>query len=126
MENNLANTAVWFEIPATKFSRAVNFYRHILDVEMTEETMDGLKMGLFPHSKTSVSDAIIYGMDFKPNKEGSVVYLNGGDDLANALSKIEGAGGQVIIPKTHLGDEIGYIAHFLDTEGNRVGLHSMH
>ncbi|MCK4708501.1 MAG: VOC family protein [Gammaproteobacteria bacterium] len=126
MDNKVANTAVWFEIPATEFKRAVKFYHEILDVEMHEEKMDGLLLGLFPHDKTSVSGAIIYGMDFKPNKDGSIVYLNGGDDLSTALSKVEDAGGQVIIPKTHLGDEIGYIAHFIDTEGNRVGLHSLH
>jgi len=127
MENNNPNIAVWFEIPATKFDRAVNFYRDILDVDIVEDEMDGLKLGMFPHDdKTSVSGAIIYGMDFKPSKEGSIVYLNGGDNLATALSKVEGAGGKVIIPKTHLGDEIGYIAHFIDTEGNRVGIHSMY
>ncbi len=125
MENNIPNTAVWFEIPATEFKRAVKFYHDILDVDMHEETMDGLQLGLFPHSKTSVSGAVIYGMDFKPSKEGSIVYLNGGDDLGIALSKVEDAGGKVVIPKTHLGDDIGYIAHFIDTEGNRVGLHSL-
>jgi len=127
MENNTLNTAVWFEIPATKFERAVKFYHDILDVDIVEEEMDGLNLGLFPHDdKTSVSGAIIYGMDFKPSKDGSIVYFNGGDNLATALSKVEDAGGKVIIPKTHLGDEIGYIAHFIDTEGNRVGIHSMH
>ena len=127
MENNTTNIAVWFEIPATKFDRAVKFYHDILDVDIVEEEMGELKLGLFPHDdKKSVSGAIIYGMDFKPSKEGSIVYLNGGDNLATALSKVEDAGGKVIIPKTHLGDEIGYIAHFIDTEGNRVGIHSMH
>jgi len=127
MEKNTPHTAVWFEIPVTKFERALKFYHDILDVDIVEEEMDGLKLGLFPHDdKTSVSGAIIYGMDFKPSKDGSIVYFNGGDNLATALSKVEDAGGKVIIPKTHLGDEIGYIAHFIDTEGNRVGIHSMH
>lgn len=127
MENNALNTAVWFEIPATEFNRAVKFYHDILDVEIVEEEMSGVKMGLFPHDdKTTVSGAIVHGVDFKPTSEGSIVYLNGGNDLANALSKVEEAGGKVIIPKTHLGDEIGYIAHFIDTEGNRIGIHSMH
>jgi len=127
MEHKTFNIAVWFEIPATKFERAVNFYHEVLDVGIVEEEMGGLKMGLFPHNnKTSVSGAIVYGMDFKPSKEGSIVYLNGGDNLATALSKVENAGGKVILPKTHLGDEIGYIAHFIDSEGNRVGIHSMH
>ncbi len=126
MNNNNPNAAVWFEIPATEFERACKFYQDIFDINLVEEEMDGLRMGLFPHDKTSVSGAIIHGMDFKPSNEGSIVYLNGGDNLATVLSKVEGAGGKVIIPKTHLGDEIGYIAHFIDTEGNRVGIHSMH
>ncbi len=127
MKNNTMNMAVWFEIPATKFERAVKFYHDVLDVDIGYEEMDGLKLGLFPHDdKTSVSGAIIHGKDFKPSKDGSVVYLNGGDDLAVALSKVKDAGGEIIIPKTFLGDEIGYIAHFSDTEGNRIGIHSMH
>ena len=126
MKNNTSNIAVWFEIPATKIKRAIKFYQDILDIEIVEEEMDGLKLGLFPHDdKESVSGAIIHGMDFGPSKEGSVIYLHGGDDLTVALSKVEGAGGKVIIPKTHLGDEIGHIAHFIDTEGNRIGIHSM-
>lgn len=127
MKNNTFNIAVWFEIPATEFGRAVKFYHDILDIELVEEEMDGLKLGLFPHEdKMSVSGAIIYGMDFKPSMDGSIIYLNGGDNLSIALSKVEDAGGKIVIPKTHLGDEIGYIAHFIDTEGNRVGIHSMH
>lgn len=127
MQKNISNIAVWFEIPAAEFGRAVKFYQDILDVDIVEEDMGELNLGLFPHDdKASVSGAIIYGMDFKPSDQGSIVYLNGGHDLATALSKVEGAGGKVIIPKTHLGDEIGYIAHFIDTEGNRIGIHSMH
>ena len=127
MENNTPNIAVWFEIPAMKFERAVKFYHDILDINIVEEEMGGLKYGLFPHDdKTSVSGAIINGMDFKPSKDGSIVYLNGGSNLATILSKVEIGGGNIIIPKTHLGDEIGYIAHFIDTEGNRIGIHSMH
>ena len=127
MENRASNTAVWFEIPAIRFERAVKFYRDILDVKIVEEEMGDLKMGLFPHDdKSLVSGAIIFGKNFKPSRNGSIVYLNGGDNLATVLSKIDDAGGNVLIPKTHLGDEIGYIAHFIDSEGNRVGIHSMH
>lgn len=126
MDNTNPNIAVWFELPATNFERAVTFYREVLDVEIVEEEMDGILLGLFPHDdKSKVSGAIILGLDLKPSADGGIIYLNGGDDLAVALSKVEGAGGKIIIPKTHLGEEIGHIAHFLDSEGNRVGIHSM-
>ena len=124
--NNNVNIAVWFELPASNFERAITFYQGILDTEVDVMEMAGLKQGLLPHDDTSkVSGAIVHGMDYKPSTEGSVVYLNGGDDLAEVLSKVEPAGGKVLMPKTHLGDEIGYIAQFVDSEGNRVGLHSM-
>ena len=126
MKNNNVNIAVWFEIPALNFERAVNFYQEVLDLELVTCEMGGLKQGLFPHDdKSLVSGSIVCGLDYTPSKQGSVVYLNGGDNLELALSKIEAAGGTVLTPKTHLGDEIGYIAHFIDTEGNRIALHSM-
>lgn len=124
--NKNVNIAVWFEIPAGNFERAITFYQGILNTEVDVMEMAGLKQGLLPHDDTSkVSGAIVHGMDYKPSSEGSVVYLNGGDDLAEVLSKVEPAGGKVLMPKTHLGDEIGYIAQFIDSEGNRIGLHSM-
>ncbi len=126
MQTNNINIAVWFEIPATNFERALTFYKNILDVEIVELEMSGLKHGLFPHDdKSLVSGSIVCGMDYKPAQEGSVVYLNANNNLDNVLSKVETAGGKVVFPKYHLSDEAGYIAHFIDSEGNRVGLHSM-
>jgi len=53
------------------------------------------------------------------------VYLNGGADLALMLARVEGAGGSIAVPKTEIGSDFGFFAYFIDTEGNRVGLHSM-
>ncbi|WP_086478810.1 VOC family protein [Oceanospirillum sanctuarii] len=125
MDNNI-NIAVWFEIPATHYERAVTFYQTILDVQLEDFEMDGLRQALFPHgNKAHVSGAVVCGEGFKPSPDGCVVYLNGGEDLAVVLSKVEAAGGKVLRPKIHLSDEIGNIAHFMDTEGNRIGIHSM-
>ncbi len=127
MENTAVNIAVWFEIAATQFERAISFYQDILDVDIVVIELAGLQQGLFPHDdKSLVSGAIVCGMDYKPSIQGSLVYLNGGRDLDTILAKVEPAGGKVIMPKTHLGDGIGHIAHFIDSEGNRIGLHSMH
>ena len=68
--------------------------------------------------------SVIYEKGRKPSQEGTVVYLNAGDDLSEPLSKVEDAGGKVILPRTSIGEN-GFIAHFIDTEGNRVALHSM-
>jgi hypothetical protein len=53
-----------------------------------------------------------------------LIYLNGGDDLGIPLSKVEAAGGKIIMPKTSIGNN-GFMAHIADTEGNKIALHSM-
>ena len=58
-----------------------------------------------------------------PSKNGPIIYLNGGDDLATPLSRVEGAGGKITIPKTSI--ETMFMAEFIDTEGNRMRFHSM-
>ena len=126
MENANDNVAVWFEIPANDLKRASTFYSGVFDTELEDEDMGGLKMAMFPHNKqTSVSGAIVKGEGYVPSSEGNIVYLNGGNDLATPLSRVEQHGGEIVMPKTFLGEQIGYIALFNDCEGNRIGLHSM-
>lgn len=126
MENANDNIAVWFEIPASDLKRASIFYSGVFDTELEDHDMGELKMAMFPHNtQTAVSGAIVKGEGYVPSSEGNIVYLNGGKDLATPLSRVEQHGGKIVMPKTFLGDEIGYIALFNDCEGNRIGLHSM-
>jgi predicted enzyme related to lactoylglutathione lyase len=114
-----------FEIPAIDFSRAVNFYRTILDISIEEIDMDGVLMGLFPSDDKSVSGAVIKGNDYKPSTDGVIIYLNGGDNLQVVLDRMEANNGKIIVPKTQISPEIGFYALFIDTEGNKLGLHSV-
>jgi predicted enzyme related to lactoylglutathione lyase len=121
------NALTWFEIPAVDFARAEKFYNTIFDTELVP--MKGIKhlglqMSLFPHGENAVGGGVIKGAGYVPSAEGTVVYLNGGDDLNVVLNRVEAAGGQVLLPKTSIGKN-GYMAFFLDTEGNKVGLNSM-
>lgn len=84
--------------------------------------MIGTKMGIFPAD--GPSGAVVNGDDYTPAENGTLVYLNGGEDLNVALNKIAGLGGNVLVPKTHIGDGMGYFAIFTDTEGNKIALHS--
>jgi len=119
------NMISWFEIPAVDFARAVGFYKGILGVEIHEIDMFGQKMGMMPSDGENVSGAIVHGDDYKPSADGVTAYLNGGDDLTGVLDKVEANGGTVIVPKTQISEEMGYFAMFLDSEGNKLGLHSM-
>lgn len=120
----MKNMINWFEIPAQNINRAVDFYKSILNVDIHETEMMGTKMGFFPSDDKNVSGAIVQGEGYTPNGNGALLYLNGGSDLQPILSKIDAAGGKVIMPKTQISPEIGYFAMFFDTEGNRIALHS--
>ncbi len=122
----MANAINWFEIPAIDFTRAKKFYETILATEIMEIPFPEGKYGMFPADmgNGSVGGGLMQSEGFNPSKDGSVVYLNGGVDLSVSLGKVEQAGGKIIMPKTAIGEN-GFMAHFIDTEGNRVALHSM-
>ena len=92
---------------------------------MNEVEMFGTKMAFFPSDGTNVSGAIVQGEDYSPSPEGVLAYLNGGKNLETTLSKVENAGGKIIVPKTQISPEMGYFALFIDTEGNKMALHSI-
>ena len=121
MKNLISNV----EIPTIDFSRAVVFYQAILDISIEEIDMDGIQMGLFPNDGESISVQLINGSEYKTSADGTIVYLNGGNDLQKVANKIEANGGKIILPKTGIGPEMGFYAMFIDTEGNKLGLHSM-
>jgi predicted enzyme related to lactoylglutathione lyase len=120
------NVAVWFELPTTDLDRAETFYRAVFGHPMRRETSpDGnLEMCVFDPPGAEMKGALVKGAWFEPGLNGALVYLNGGDDLAVPLSRVEAAGGRIAMPKTAIGPH-GHIALFIDSEGNRVGLHSM-
>jgi predicted enzyme related to lactoylglutathione lyase len=120
----MANAINWFEIPAVNLKRAVKFYGEVLDAELQPMEANGLQMAFFPAADNGVGGCVTYGNGNKPNAEGTLVYLNGGDDLGIPLGRVEKAGGKVMMPKTSIGPN-GFMAIFVDTEGNRVAFHSM-
>lgn len=124
----MANALSWFEIPVDNLERAIKFYSTVLEAELPKQDMGTSVMAFLP-AQDGVGGAIVHVHDkswaYKPSHSGSIVYLNGGDDLSIPLSRVEAAGGKVITPKTDIGQDFGYFAFFEDTEGNRVGLHSM-
>ena len=122
----MKNAINWYEIPVTDFSRAKSFYEEVLGTKMEVMTMEemGMEMAFFPANlEEGVGGGIVSGPGYEPSERGSLVYLNGGEDLSNPLSRVEQAGGKVLIPKTAIGEN-GYMAHFTDSEGNRVAFHS--
>ena len=113
-----------FEIPATDISRAITFYQNILDLDIQELEFPGMHMGLFPTDNQMNTGVILKAEDYIPSSLGVTIYFHAGDDLQRVLDKIEENGGRITVPKTAHADGNEFFAMFIDSEGNRMGLHS--
>lgn len=121
----MTNSINWFEIPATDFARAKKFYETLFGTEIQMMPHPTMQYGILPGDmQNGVTGGLVQGEGFEPSAKGVVIYLNGGDDLSTPLARVEQAGGKILLPKTSIGGN-GFMAHFLDTEGNRIALHSM-
>lgn len=121
----MKNSINWFEIPVKDFERAKKFYSTLFDAEIMVMPHPAYKYGILPGDmQNGVTGGIVQGEGFEPSMNGTLIYLNGGDDLSIPLSKVEAAGGKILLPKTSIGGN-GFMAHFTDTEGNKVAFHSM-
>jgi uncharacterized protein len=114
----------WFELPVNDFERAKKFYNEIFGWNINEAMIAGFQMGFFPMEEGAITGALVYGENYTPSSDGALVYFHAGDDLTEILNKVEPSGGKVLIPKTPITPEIGFFAIFIDSEGNRVALHS--
>ena len=117
----------WFELPVNDIQRAKRFYETIFDMEM--ELLDlgeQFKMAVFPGGQSVVGGALVYNEAFYKSSQthGPLLHLNANPDLEIVQNRIEEAGGSVTIPKRGIGPGRGFMAVFVDTEGNRVALHS--
>ena len=123
------NAISWFEIPATDLTRAQKFYETIFGITLNPLDLPNIKMRMFPIDDiiTGVSGAVVDSGGFhKPSAtDGPLIYLNGNPDLQLVLDKVEAAGGKIMVPKTEISPEYGCMAVIIDTEGNRIGLHSV-
>ena len=125
----MKNAISWFEIPATDLTRATSFYETIFGITLIPMDMENIKMRMFPldDMMNDVGGAVVDSGGFhKPSlTDGPLIYLNGNPDLQRVLDKVDAAGGKIMVPKTEISPDYGFMAVFIDTEGNRIGLHSV-
>jgi hypothetical protein len=119
------NAVNWFEIPVKDIERARKFYEKVLGLELTLEDMGPFTMAFFPMTlgAQGAAGTLIKGESYEPSHAGTVVYFSV-EDIEETLRRINANGGKTLLPKKGIG-EYGFIAHFEDTEGNRLALHSM-
>jgi len=115
----------WFEIPALDLDRAARFYETVLDRKLKRESKGPLEMAVFPYKEPGVGGCVTHGQGHAPGPGGNIVYLNAGPAIDPALARVNAAGGTVALSRTALPEGMGFFAHIIDTEGNRVGLHAL-
>ena len=117
----------WFEIPVLDMDRAKKFYETVFKIQIQVEEFGNVLMGWFPFAegKPGAPGSLVKhdGSYIPSETHGSVLYFSS-NDVAVELSRVTEAGGKVLQEKTKISDEIGYMAMFLDTEGNRLALYS--
>jgi hypothetical protein len=125
------NAINWFQIPVLETSRAKKFYETILDIEMRTQNIPEIdeELTFFPFqpgvaraTSGKVSGALAKNKRSKPSMDGITVYLNANPAIQAVIDRIEPAGGKILLPKTKI--IAGYFSVFIDTEGNRIGLHA--
>ncbi len=121
----MKNLINWFEIPVSDMDRAAAFYSKLYGVSVDVQDFGGLLMGILPmETQQGVGGSLVKYEMYTPSHQGTLIYLNGNEDLSEMLGRVESAGGKILKGKTEISPEIGYMALFEDSEGNRIALHS--
>jgi predicted enzyme related to lactoylglutathione lyase len=119
----VANQVVWVDIPVLDLDRAARFYSAVLGGAIRKEAFPGMAIGLLPGTDADVTGCLVADTDAKPSDHGPLLYLNAQGRLDQAVAAAEANGGKVVQPKHPIGP-YGFRAVVLDSEGNRVALHS--
>lgn len=118
-----SNPVVYFEIPVNDLDRAIQFYKRVFNFTFDKDIIDKNEMALFPFSESSsgISGALAKGKVYKPTKNGVILYFYS-ENIEKTLQLAKENGGKLLYPKTSNG-ELGFVAEFEDSEGNRIALH---
>ena len=119
----MANQVVWVDIPVKDLERAIRFYSAVLGAAVKKETLPEMAIGILPHNDGEVGGCLFKREGEEPSSRGPMLYLNANGRLDQAIAAVESNGGKILQPKHPIGP-YGSRAVVLDSEGNRVALHS--
>ena len=123
MEHNLVG---WFEIPVADMDRAKKFYESVFEIEISVHDLDGFVMGWFPSDpkKPGATGSLVKHEMYTPSLTDGVLIYFSCKDVNNELKRVDALGGSILKPKTEIGGGHGFMALIIDSEGNRIALHS--
>ncbi len=119
------NPVAWFEIPVNDLNRAKSFYEAVFGYTLTITELDQIKMAFFPmeNGTYGAAGSLVKAECFRPAQEGTLIYFSV-SDIDATLRKVTEHGGKILLPKKSIG-QYGFVGHFIDCEGNGIGLHTM-
>jgi predicted enzyme related to lactoylglutathione lyase len=122
----MTNPVGWFEIYVDDLSRAKAFYEQVFDVRLSKMDNPDVELFVFPSQRDAPgsSGALVRMPGFDAGANSVLVYFTCGDCTA-ASARVVKFGGRIHKEKWSIGEH-GFIALAFDTEGNMIGLHSMH
>jgi uncharacterized protein len=119
----MANQIVWCDIPVLDLGRALKFCSAMLGQEVKKQELPGMTIGILPHNDGEVGACLFVSEEEKPSEKGAMIYLNANGRLDDAIAAVIPNGGKIVQPKHPIGP-FGFRAIIVDSEGNRVALHS--
>lgn len=119
------NPICWFEIYVEDMERAKRFYETVFQVTLTPIDGVDVEMWSFPMDMdhTGAAGSLVKMEDVSSGGNSTLVYFSC-EDCATEAARVAAAGGRLEKEKFSIG-QYGFIALAVDTEGNRIGLHSM-
>src|SRR5262245_28212074 len=120
--NSIHNRAVWFDIPVAELDRAATFYHALLKIPVHKEQFGEFKFCVLDHKEGNGGCLVLKPEEISANA-GILVYLNVDQRIQDAVVQAEKHGGKILEPVKSIGPH-GFRAVILDSEGNRLALHS--
>jgi predicted enzyme related to lactoylglutathione lyase len=118
----MKNHIVWCDIPVQDIDRAVTFYSAVFGEKIEKQFHGGTAIAAFG-SQDGVGGCLFVADETKPSADGALIYLNCDGRLDAAVETVTKNCGKVLKPKHQIGP-YGFRAVVLDSEGNRIALHS--
>jgi predicted enzyme related to lactoylglutathione lyase len=119
--NSKHNRAVWFDIPVADLDRAARFYSAVLGVGVEKHSHGDFSFCVVEHRDGN--GGCLVKDEAEISAGGVLLYLNVDGRIQDAVGKVVPNGGTVTKP-IHSIMPHGFRAIILDSEGNRVALHS--
>jgi len=123
-----ADTLCWTDIPVTNLDRAIKFYSAVLGKDVRRLSEGRMEYGLMPHEEQNASGCLVVrgdsgGVDNRPSANGPLIYLSVEGRLDEAVETARKNGGKVLRARQKIGEH-GFRAVIIDSEGNRIALHT--